>query len=81
MTVNVFDKANAAKRLKENPDFQEIVRWIEADIFEAFKSVEIGNMEKLATVHNLSHGFKTLNSRIDKYIETAAFESSKDEDR
>lgn len=74
-------RANAAKRLKENPDFREIIAAVESDIFEAFKTVGLGKAEELSAVHNLSHGFKLLNQRIDKYIELAIFESSKDEDR
>ncbi|KQY14423.1 hypothetical protein [Rhizobium sp. Root482] len=76
-----IDKANAAIRLKENEDFKLIMKCVEADIFDAFKNVKLGDSEALKTVHDLSHGFKLLGLRVDKYIELAVFEASKDEDR
>jgi hypothetical protein len=79
--MKAIDKANAANRLKENEDFKLIVSAIEADIFDAFKNVTIGDAEALKTVHELSHGFKLLNLRIAKYVELAVFEASKNEDR
>jgi hypothetical protein len=52
---------------------------VEADIFAAFQGTKIGDSEALANVHQLSHGFKLLNQRIDKYISEGAYEASKSE--
>ncbi|MEB2843802.1 hypothetical protein [Endobacterium cereale] len=70
-----IDRAAAARRLTENEDFRTIVCLIEADIFEAFRNVDIGDTEALERTHQLSHGFKLLNQRIAKYIEIAKFEA------
>lgn len=77
--MNAIDIANAAIRLKDNDDFKDIMRLIEADIFEAFKNTKIGEVDELQNVHQLSHGFKLINQRIDKYIEIASFEQRKEE--
>lgn len=79
MINDAKEKANAAKRLKDNEDFRLIMKNVEADIFSAFRSVGINDTEKLADVHALSHGFKLLNDRIAKYIELAIFEARKEE--
>lgn len=77
--MNAIDKANAARRLKDNPDFKFMMESIEADIFEAFKNTKLGATEELHNTHALSHGFKLINQRLDKYIEFAIFENSKNE--
>ncbi|WP_276118293.1 hypothetical protein [Pararhizobium qamdonense] len=79
--MKAIDKANAAIRLKDNEDYKLILSAVEADIFEAFKNVTIGDAEALKTVHELAHGFKLLKLRVDKYVELAVFEASKNEDR
>lgn len=76
MNEVTVSRAYAAKRLQGNADFQEITAAIEADIFASFRSVNINDSEKLATVHALSHGFKLLNDRIAKYIEAANYEAA-----
>lgn len=73
--MNNIDRAAAARRLAENEDFRTIVSLIEADIFEAFRNVNIGDTEALEKTHQLSHGFKLLNQRIAKYVEVAKFEA------
>ncbi|MCM2433211.1 hypothetical protein [Agrobacterium rosae] len=80
--MNNIEKANAALRLKENEDFRALMRCIEAEIFEAFTNTKLGQGEELESVHQLSHGFKLINQRLDKYIDVAKFEanSQKDED-
>jgi UTP-glucose-1-phosphate uridylyltransferase len=74
-----MDKANAARRLQENPDFKIMMEAIEADIFEAFRNTKLGNADELQNTHALSHGFKLINQRLDKYQELAIFEISKTE--
>jgi|GEM_PF-2207823 len=78
-TVTVIDKAKVAKRLQENEDFKLIMDSIESDIFATFKAVDIGDSERLANVHALSHGFKLVNDRIAKYVEAGIFEARRDE--
>ncbi|RVK19427.1 hypothetical protein CN165_12730 [Sinorhizobium medicae] len=77
--IKILDKAQAAKRLQENPDFRLIMDCIESDIFTTFKNVNIGETEKLENVHALSHGYKLVNNQIAKYIELALFEARKNE--
>ncbi len=80
--MNSIEKANAAIRLKENEDFRNLMSCIEAEIFEAFMNAKLGDDERLNGVHQLSHGFRLINQRLDKYIDVAKFEanSQKDED-
>ncbi len=80
--MNNIEKANAALRLKENEDFRDLMKCIEAEIFTAFKNVELGAEEELRNAHYLSHGFKLFIQRFDKYIEFAKYEaqSQKDEE-
>lgn len=80
--MNNIEKANAALRLKENEDFRDLMKCVEADIFAAFKSVELGAEEELKNAHYLSHGFKLFIQRLDKYVEVAKYEaqSQKDEE-
>lgn len=73
--MNAIEKAATAKRLSENRDFQDVMAWVHADIFATFQQTSIGESEKLADVHALSHGFKLLERRIAKYIELAKFEA------
>jgi hypothetical protein len=77
--MNAIDKANAARRLKDNPDFKDMMSSIEAEIFEAFRNTKLGSTDELQNVHALSHGFKLINQRLDKYIELANFQASKSE--
>lgn len=77
--MNTIDKANAAKRLRDNDDFKAIMALVEADIFAAFQATKIGDVVELENVQKLSHGFKLLKQRIDKYISEGAFEASKHE--
>jgi len=74
-----IDKAAAARRLKENEDFKAIMECVNEDIFALFQTTKLGDTEALQTVHALSHGYKLLNTRIDKYIEMGNFEVRKDE--
>ncbi|KAA3511606.1 hypothetical protein [Agrobacterium rosae] len=74
--MNNIEKANAAIRLKENEDFRDLMRCIETEIFEAFMNTKLGQVEELDSVHQLSHGFRLINQRLDKYIEIAKFENS-----
>lgn len=76
----ILDRANAAKRLKSNPDFILIMSAIDDYLFDTFKAISIGDEETLKTVHQLAHGFKLVGNRIDKYQEIANYEVSKDED-
>ena len=80
--MNNIEKANAALRLKENEDFRALMKCIEAEIFEAFMNTKLGQAEELDSVHQLSHGFKLINQRLDKYVEVAKYEaqSQKDEE-
>ncbi|WP_313199926.1 hypothetical protein [Rhizobium sp.] len=75
----IIDRSNAAKRLLSNPDFRLIADSIEADILASFRAVKIGDSETLTNVHSLSHGFKLLNDRIAKYIETANYAAKLEE--
>ncbi|AYD00922.1 hypothetical protein [Neorhizobium sp. NCHU2750] len=75
----ILDRSNAAKRLLNNPDFQLIAAAIEADILANFRAVKIGDTDTLNTVHALSHGFKLLNDRLSKYIETANYAAKMEE--
>ncbi|AYD01734.1 hypothetical protein [Neorhizobium sp. NCHU2750] len=75
----ILDRSNAAKRLLNNPDFQLIAAAIEADILANFRAVKIGDTETLANVHALSHGFKLLNDRMSKYIESASVAAKMEE--
>lgn len=77
--ITTIDKANAALRLQHNDDFRLIMECVEQDIFSSFKTISIGESEKLQNVHALSHGFKLLNDRINKYIELANYEASKED--
>ena len=77
--MKTIDKAAAARRLKENEDFKAIMECVNEDIFASFQITKLGDTEALQTVHSLSHGYKLLNSRIDKYIELGNFEARKDE--
>lgn len=76
--MKTIDRANAARRLKENTDFVEIIACIEADIFESFRNVQLNDQDGLAKIHQLSHGFKLLNQRINKYIEIAVLEANQE---
>ncbi|TWF46315.1 hypothetical protein [Neorhizobium alkalisoli] len=79
--MNSLDKANAARRLQENEDFKMMMEAIEADIFEAFRNTKLGATEELNNTHALSHGFKLIQQRLEKYKELAIFEISKNENR
>lgn len=74
--MNNIDRANAVLRLMENEDFRVIMKCIEADIFAAFKNVELGAEEELKNAHYLSHGFKLINQRLDKYVDIAKYEAN-----
>lgn len=78
--MNNIEKANASLRLKENEDFRSLMRCIEDDIFAAFQNVELGAEEQLQNVHQLSHGFRLINQRLDKYVEVAKFEANSQKD-
>lgn len=78
--MNNIEKANAALRLKENEDFRWLMRCIEAEIFEAFMNTKLGQAEELNGVHQLSHGFRLINQRLDKYVEVAKFEANSQKD-
>ncbi len=78
--MNNIEKASAAIRLKENEDFRDLMRCIETEIFEAFTNTKLGDADELQNVHQLSHGFRLINSRLDKYIEIANFENSSQKD-
>lgn len=79
--MNAIDRANAAKRLKSNPDFIDLIADIEAEIFREFRNTKIGDDERLQSIHTLSHGLRSITSKIDKYIEIANYEiSSQDEE-
>ena len=77
--ITTSDKANAAIRLQNNEDFRLIMECVERDIFSSFKTISIGENEKLQNIHSLSHGFKLLNDRINKYIELEKYEASKED--
>lgn len=76
--ATTIDKANAAKRLMNDPDYQLIIAAIEEDVFANFKAVPIGETDKLMNIHSLSHGLKLVTDRIAKYIELARFEAQRD---
>lgn len=76
----IFDRANAANRLLNDPDFQFIMSEIEADIFSTFRAVNLGDEDTMNAVHQLSHGLKLVGNKLDKYIQTALFEASKREE-
>jgi hypothetical protein len=78
--MDIHDKARAAQRLKENADYQLIMAEIEADIFASFRNTAIGSTDELNQVHMLSHGFKLIANRIDKYVQIAQFEAAKNEE-
>lgn len=77
--MNPIDKAAAAKRLKENEDFRSIMECVNEDIFASFQGTKLGDAEALQNVHALSHGYKLLLNRVDKYIELGIFEAHKNE--
>jgi len=76
--MKTIDRANAARRLQDNEDFKEIVACIEADIFESFRNISIGDNEALAKAHQLSHGLKLMIQRINKYQEIAVLEANQE---
>ncbi|WP_296076662.1 hypothetical protein [uncultured Agrobacterium sp.] len=78
--MNNIERANAAVRLKENQDFLDLMKCIEAEIFEAFMNTKLGQAEELNGVHQLSHGFRLINQRLDKYVEVAKFEANSQKD-
>lgn len=78
--MNNIERANAAVRLKENQDFRDLMKCIEAEIFEAFMNTKLGQAEELNGVHQLSHGFRLINQRLDKYVEVAKFEANSQKD-
>lgn len=75
--MNIYDKANAAKRLEESDDYKLMMEAIEADIFRSFQNVKVGDDETLKQVHTLSLGFNLVRHQLAKYISTAEFEAGK----
>ena len=79
MKQEMIDRANAAKRLQNNPDYIDIMKAIESDIFASFRSVKIGDSETLNDVHSMSHGLKLVTDRLSKYIQLANYEAELEE--
>lgn len=77
--MNVFDKAQAAERLQESEDFKAVIASVEADIFQSFKNVKVGDDEALKQVHTLSLGFNLFRNQLAKYVQLASYELSKQE--
>lgn len=77
--MNIYDKANASQRLQESEDYKLLMACIEADIFNSFQTVKVGDEETLKNVHTLSLGFNLFKNQLAKYVQLANYEAAKSE--
>ncbi len=71
-------RAMAAKRLKQNADFDAITEWLELDVFTAFRTTNVLNEDGREEAHKLIYALDLLRKSIDRYIAEDKFEKSKD---
>ena len=70
-------RAMSAKRVKANPDFVALVDYIEADVFNAFRTTNVLNVEGREEAHKLIYAMDLIRKSIDRYTANDNFEKSK----
>lgn len=74
---DVERRAMAAKRLRDNPDFIAMVEHLELDIFNAFRTTNVLDVQGREEAHGLIYNIDLLRKSMDRYIAEDNFEKSK----
>lgn len=75
---NAHDKANAAKQLRENPVFKELMQEITDAQVDVFKNPD-SNQEDRETAHEIIRALRKLDDAIEKRITESKFQQRKEE--
>lgn len=70
-------RAMAARRLKDNPDFVAMLEYIERDMFAAFRSTNVLDVQGREETHKLVYALDRVRIYIDRYTANDNFEKSK----
>jgi uncharacterized membrane-anchored protein len=70
-------RAMTAKRVKANPDFQSLVEFIEADVFNAFRTTNVLDVAGREEAHKLIYAIDLIRKSIERYSANDNFEKSK----
>lgn len=64
----VTERAQQAKRLLDNDDFNTIIGCIKSDIFDSFCQTNVLDTERREEIHKVSYAVDLIRKKIDGYI-------------
>ncbi|XUY25849.1 hypothetical protein RMR21_009550 [Agrobacterium sp. rho-8.1] len=78
-TQEIMDRADRAKRLRENEDFIAITEAVKADLFRQFCTTNVLNREAREELHKISYAIELMRKKIDDYITSETLRKIEDE--
>ena len=78
-TQEIIDRADKAKRLRENEDFIAITEAVKADLFRQFCTTNVLNTEAREELHKISYAIELMRKKIDDYITSETLRKIEDE--
>ncbi|NTF06867.1 hypothetical protein G6L37_11910 [Agrobacterium rubi] len=78
-TQEIIDRADKAKRLRENEDFIAITEAVKADLFRQFCTTNVLNTEAREELHKISYAIALMRRKIDDYITSETLRKIEDE--
>lgn len=64
----IYDRADRAKRLRENEDFIQIVSAVKTDLFAQFCTTNVLDTERREELHRISYAIDLMKKKIENYI-------------
>ncbi|SCX19678.1 hypothetical protein [Agrobacterium rosae] len=78
-TQEIMDRADRAKRLRENEDFIAITEAVKADLFRQFCTTNVLNTEAREELHKISYAIELMRKKIEDYITSETLRKIEDE--